>query len=63
MLYTAVRTSEAGKVQYVAAQPERLPFAGASCDMAWRSQVVHHIRDQNACAAEPTGFFARMGSP
>jgi ubiquinone/menaquinone biosynthesis C-methylase UbiE len=34
MLRTAVRHAEAGKVQYAAAQAERLPFAAASCDVA-----------------------------
>ena len=52
MLHTAVRNSEAGKVQYAAAEAERLPLAEASCDVAWMSQVIHHIRDRNACAAE-----------
>jgi SAM-dependent methyltransferase len=52
MLHTAVRHSEAGKVQYAAAQAERLRFAESSCDVAWMSEVVHHIRDRRACAAE-----------
>jgi SAM-dependent methyltransferase len=52
MLQTAVRNSEAGKAQYAAAQAEWLPLAESSCDVAWISQVVHHIRDRKACAAE-----------
>jgi SAM-dependent methyltransferase len=52
MLQTAVRNAEAGKVQYAAAQAERLPLAESSCAVAWMSQVMHHIRDRNACAAE-----------
>jgi SAM-dependent methyltransferase len=52
MLQTAVRHSEAGKVQYAAAHAERLPFAESSCDVVWMSQVVHHIRDRKACAVE-----------
>jgi SAM-dependent methyltransferase len=52
MLHTAVRNSGAGKVQYAAAQAERLPLAESSCDVAWMSQVVHHLRDRKACAAE-----------
>ena len=52
MLHTAVRHAEAGRVQYAAAQAERLPLAASSCDVAWMSQVVHHIRDRRACAAE-----------
>jgi SAM-dependent methyltransferase len=52
MLHTAVRNSEAGKVHYAAAEAERLPLAESSCDVAWVSQVVHHIRDRRACAVE-----------
>jgi ubiquinone/menaquinone biosynthesis C-methylase UbiE len=52
MLRTAVRNSEAGRIHYAAAEAERLPLAESSCDVAWMSQVVHHIRDRKACAAE-----------
>ena len=52
MLHTAVRNAEAGRVQYAAAQAEQLPLTESSCDVAWLSQVVHHIRDRRACAAE-----------
>jgi ubiquinone/menaquinone biosynthesis C-methylase UbiE len=52
MLRTAVRNSKAGKAWYAAAEAERLPLAESSCDVAWLSQVVHHIRDRRACAAE-----------
>src|SRR5262249_41104533 len=49
MLRTAVRNSEAGKVQYATAEAERLPLAGSSCDVVWMSQVIHHVRDRKAC--------------
>jgi SAM-dependent methyltransferase len=52
MLQTAVRHSEAGKVPCAAAQAEWLPLAKSSCDVGWMSQVVHHIRNRTACAAE-----------
>jgi SAM-dependent methyltransferase len=52
MLHTAGRHAQRGNVQYAAAHAERLPLAAASCDVAWLSQVVHHIRDRKACAAE-----------
>jgi SAM-dependent methyltransferase len=52
MLHTAVRQSEAGKVPYAAAQAEWLPLATSSCDVAWMSQVVHHIRNRTACVRE-----------
>jgi ubiquinone/menaquinone biosynthesis C-methylase UbiE len=52
MLQTAARYSQGGRVQYAAAQAEQLPLAAASCDVAWMSQVVHHIRDRKACATE-----------
>jgi SAM-dependent methyltransferase len=68
MLHTAVRHAEAGSVQYAAAQAERLPLTESSCDIAWMSQVVHHIRDRRACAAElqrvlrPHGFVVIRGT-
>jgi ubiquinone/menaquinone biosynthesis C-methylase UbiE len=52
MLRTAARNSKAGKAWYAAAEAERLPLAESSCDVAWLSQVVHHIRDRRACALE-----------
>jgi 2-polyprenyl-3-methyl-5-hydroxy-6-metoxy-1,4-benzoquinol methylase len=52
MLHIAMRHAEAGSIQYAAAHAERLPVAESACDMVWMSQVVHHIRDRRACAAE-----------
>jgi lincosamide nucleotidyltransferase A/C/D/E len=52
MIKTAMRNSVSGKAQYAVAEAERLPLAGSSIDVAWISQVVHHIRDRRACAAE-----------
>ncbi len=64
MLQTAVRSSQAGRVQYAAARAERLPLAESSCDVAWMSQVVHHIRDRKACAAELHRVLrSNLGSP
>ncbi len=68
MLRTAVRNSGAGKARYAAAEAERLPLAESSCDVAWLSQVIHHVRDRRACAAElrrvlrPNGFVLIRGT-
>src|SRR5215472_12789729 len=52
MLRKALSAAETGDICYAAAEAERLPIAASSCDVAWMSQVVHHIRDRRACAAE-----------
>jgi SAM-dependent methyltransferase len=68
MLKTAMRNSVAGKARYAVAEAERLPFAESSFDVAWMSQVVHHVRDRRACAAEirrvlrPNGFLLIRGT-
>jgi len=52
MLRKALCAAETGDICYAAAEAEWLPLAESSCDVAWMSQVVHHIRDRRACAAE-----------
>lgn len=52
MLQTAMQHSGAGNLFYAAASGECLPLADLSCDVAWLSQVIHHIRDHGACARE-----------
>jgi SAM-dependent methyltransferase len=37
---------------YAAGSAESIPLRGQSCDLAWLSQVWHHIRDHEACAGE-----------
>lgn len=40
------------KLAYVAGSAEAIPLRNQSCELAWLSQVWHHIRDQQACARE-----------
>jgi ubiquinone/menaquinone biosynthesis C-methylase UbiE len=37
---------------YVAGSAEAIPLRDKSCDLAWLSQVWHHIRDHEACVRE-----------
>jgi ubiquinone/menaquinone biosynthesis C-methylase UbiE len=36
----------------VRARAEQLPIRDSSCDLAWMSQVLHHLPDRPACARE-----------
>ena len=40
------------RLAYVAGSAEAIPLRDHSCDLAWLSQVWHHIRDHQACARE-----------
>jgi ubiquinone/menaquinone biosynthesis C-methylase UbiE len=40
------------RVAYAAGIAECLPLRDQVCDVAWLSQVFHHIRDRRACARE-----------
>lgn len=48
----AVRSAHPPAVRFVAGTAERIPLRDRSCDMAWVSQVLHHVRDQGLCAGE-----------
>lgn len=48
----AVRSAHPPTVRFVAGSAERIPLRDRSCDVAWLSQVLHHVRDQALCAAE-----------
>jgi ubiquinone/menaquinone biosynthesis C-methylase UbiE len=50
MLTIAARRERPRNLGYVAGSAEHLPIASGSCDLAWMSQVWHHIRDRSACA-------------
>jgi ubiquinone/menaquinone biosynthesis C-methylase UbiE len=52
MLAAAVRQERPKNLIYVAGTAERIPLADASCDLAWMSQVWHHVRDHRACAKD-----------
>jgi len=40
------------RVAFVGGAAERIPLRDRSCDVAWLSQMLHHVRDMAACAAE-----------
>jgi SAM-dependent methyltransferase len=40
------------RVRYLDGSGERIPLPGGSCDAALLSNVVHHLSDRRACAAE-----------
>jgi ubiquinone/menaquinone biosynthesis C-methylase UbiE len=52
MLATADREVNLRNLAYAAGSAEEIPLQGRSCDVAWLSQVWHHIRDHQACARE-----------
>ena len=51
-MLAAADRSERTRVTYVAGSAEAIPLRDQSCDLAWLSQVWHHVRDQQACARE-----------
>jgi ubiquinone/menaquinone biosynthesis C-methylase UbiE len=52
MRQIAARQSAHPRVRYVAGRAEALPLADASRDVALFSNVLHHVEDRTACAAE-----------
>jgi SAM-dependent methyltransferase len=68
MLSVAVRESRLDNLWYVAGSGEHLPLRESSCDLAWLSQVLHHIHDHGACARElhrvirPGGYLLIRGT-
>jgi SAM-dependent methyltransferase len=52
MLRAATRGGNRDNLFYAAARGERLPLADGCCDLAWLSQMIHHVTDRNACARE-----------
>jgi ubiquinone/menaquinone biosynthesis C-methylase UbiE len=44
--------SEPMRLTYVAGTAEAIPLKDRSCDLAWLSQVWHHVRHHDACARE-----------
>ncbi|HET8564665.1 MAG TPA: class I SAM-dependent methyltransferase [Candidatus Binatia bacterium] len=52
MLAAATADQHSAHVAYVAGKAENLPLRDKSCDVAWLSQVFHHVRDHRACARE-----------
>jgi SAM-dependent methyltransferase len=52
MLAVASGHMEQNDLAYVLGTAERIPLRDGTCDLAWLSQVWHHIRDRHACASE-----------
>ena len=59
MLAAADGSAQSKRVAYVAGSAEAVPLRDRSCDLAWLSQVWHHVRDHQACARE----LHRIASP
>ena len=52
MLAATNGSAQPKRLAYVAGSAEAIPLRDRSCDLAWLSQVWHHIRDHQACARE-----------
>jgi len=61
MLRRARQGSDRHNLFYAAARGEQLPLRDACCDLAWLSQVIHHIADRRACARELRRVVKRGG--
>jgi ubiquinone/menaquinone biosynthesis C-methylase UbiE len=68
MLAAAGSSAQPERIVYAAGSAEAIPLRDQSCDLAWLSQVWHHIRDHQACARElhrilsPNGYVLLRGS-
>jgi SAM-dependent methyltransferase len=40
------------RISYVGGEAEHIPLAEHSCDCAWLSTVLHHVRDRERCVRE-----------
>jgi SAM-dependent methyltransferase len=61
MLRAAKQGAGGDNLIYAAARSEQLPLADCSCDLAWLSQMIHHVRDREACARELRRVLRRGG--
>ena len=52
MLHSATKAAARANLCYAVARGEEIPLRDACCDLAWLSQVIHHITDRKACARE-----------
>jgi ubiquinone/menaquinone biosynthesis C-methylase UbiE len=52
MLRGAKKAAERNNLFYAAGRAEEIPLCDACCDLAWLSQVIHHIAGRPACARE-----------
>jgi ubiquinone/menaquinone biosynthesis C-methylase UbiE len=62
LLAVATRADRLRNLSYVAGAAEGIPLRRHSCDLAWLSQVWHHIRDHQACASELRRIVSRGGN-
>lgn len=60
MLAVAARDHITERIIYVAGSAEAIPLCDESCDVAWLSHVLHHVRDRGRCAKE-LGRVVRSG--
>jgi ubiquinone/menaquinone biosynthesis C-methylase UbiE len=61
MLRAAAQGEDRDNVFYAAARSEQLPLGDCCCDLAWLSQMIHHVRDRDACAHELQRVLRRGG--
>jgi ubiquinone/menaquinone biosynthesis C-methylase UbiE len=61
MLRAATQGDDRENLFYAAARSEQLPLADSCCDLAWLSQMIHHVRDGDACARELRRVLKRGG--
>ena len=61
MLRAATQGDGSDNLFYAAARSEQLPLADGCCDLAWLSQMIHHVRDREACARELRRVLRRGG--
>ncbi len=61
MLRAATQAAGSDNLFYAAARSEQLPLADSCCDLAWLSQMIHHVRDREACARELRRVLRRGG--
>jgi ubiquinone/menaquinone biosynthesis C-methylase UbiE len=61
MLAKVDRSADAKHLAYVAGSAEAIPLRDQSCDIAWLSQVWHHIRDHRDCTRELRRVLASDG--
>jgi SAM-dependent methyltransferase len=61
MLRATGRDGPQDNLFYAVARGECLPLSDSSCDLAWLSQVIHHIADREACACELRRVLKRGG--
>ena len=52
MLQAAAQGGRRDNLFYAVARSEQLPLSTSSCDLAWLSQMIHHVADRAACARE-----------